>query len=229
MTPQDDDARPDATEVDAAAEEPLRRLLEKLSAEHGFDFREYKLGSLSRRIDARRSHLGVDTLDTYIRHLDRHPEEAAALFDTILINVTSFFRDPEAWEALRQEVVPELIQVAAETRTIRVWCAACSSGEEAYSVRSCWRTPSATARTTSTSRSTAPTSTRMRWRRPGRRSIGWSSSRPSRRRRSKDISSATASSTGSAGTCAAGASSAGTTSRRMRRCRTSTCSSAGMS
>jgi len=134
VTPQDDDARPDATEVDAAAEEPLRRLLEKLSAEHGFDFRDYKLGSLSRRIDARRSQVGVDTLDAYIRHLDRHPEEAAALFDTILINVTSFFRDPEAWEALRQEVVPELIQVAAETRTIRVWCAACSSGEEAYSV-----------------------------------------------------------------------------------------------
>jgi two-component system CheB/CheR fusion protein len=129
--PDDDDGAFDTAEVDVKVEVPLRRLLDKLSAEHGFDFREYKLGSLNRRVEARLSQLRIDSLDAYIRHLDRHPEEAEALFDTLLINVTSFFRDPDAWAALREDVVPELLRAAADTHVIRAWCAACSSGEEA--------------------------------------------------------------------------------------------------
>jgi two-component system CheB/CheR fusion protein len=109
------------------------RLLDKLSVEHHFDFRQYKAGSLVRRIRARLSQLGLDDVETYIALLDRNPEEAQALFNTILINVTAFFRDPEAWEALGQ-VVPRLLETAKSTGTLRVWSAGCSTGEEAYSI-----------------------------------------------------------------------------------------------
>ena len=110
------------------------RLLDKLSVEHHFDFRQYRVGSLVRRIQARLSQLRIDDIEAYIALLDRHPEEAQALFNTILINVTAFFRDPEAWEALAQHVVPHLLATAESTGTLRVWSAGCSTGEEAYSI-----------------------------------------------------------------------------------------------
>jgi two-component system CheB/CheR fusion protein len=113
---------------------PYARLLEKLSVEHHFDFRQYKVGSLVRRIQTRLSQLHIDDVEAYMVRLDRHPEEAQALFNTILINVTGFFRDPEAWEQLAQQVVPRLLAAAESTGTLRVWSAGCSTGEEAYSI-----------------------------------------------------------------------------------------------
>jgi two-component system CheB/CheR fusion protein len=110
------------------------RLLDKLSVEHHFDFRQYKVGSLVRRIQARLSQLRIDDVETYIALLDREPDEAQALFNTMLINVTAFFRDPEAWEVLGQHVVPGLLANAESTGVLRVWSAGCSTGEEAYSV-----------------------------------------------------------------------------------------------
>jgi two-component system, chemotaxis family, CheB/CheR fusion protein len=124
----------------AANQEPgepspaLLRLLEKLSSEHHFDFREYKVASLARRIQTRMSQVGIMDPDAYITHLDQHPEEAERLFNTILINVTGFFRDPPAWDFLDEHVVPRLIDAASSTRSIRVWSAGCASGEEAYTV-----------------------------------------------------------------------------------------------
>ena len=112
----------------------LQRLLEKLNAEHHFDFREYKVTSLARRIHTRIAQAGVEDEDAYIAFLDAHPDEAERLFNTILINVTGFFRDPPAWDYLAEQVVPRLIETAASTRSIRVWSAGCASGEEAYSV-----------------------------------------------------------------------------------------------
>lgn len=111
----------------------FHRVLERLHSHHGFDFREYKEASLARRIRARMSQMHVDGFNDYVRYLDRHPNEYAPLIDTILINVTGFFRDPEAWQVLRRDVLPKIVDDAATSRNIRVWCAGCSSGEEAYS------------------------------------------------------------------------------------------------
>jgi two-component system CheB/CheR fusion protein len=110
------------------------RLLEKLSAEHHFDFRSYKAGTLVRRIRARMSQVHVDGVEAYITFLDRHPSEAGALFNTILINITGFLRDSEAWKALGEYVIARLLTTAESTGTVRVWSAGCSTGEEAYSV-----------------------------------------------------------------------------------------------
>jgi two-component system CheB/CheR fusion protein len=78
------------------------------------------------------SDVGIARFDEYVVYLEMHPEEFTALFNTILINVTGFFRDADAWDHLRSEVVPGLLEQAHD-RPLRVWSAACASGEEAYS------------------------------------------------------------------------------------------------
>jgi two-component system, chemotaxis family, CheB/CheR fusion protein len=112
----------------------FRPLLEKLSTTYNFDFREYKEPSLARRIRARMAALHVDSFDTYARYLDQHADEHVALFNTILINVTTFFRDPEAWKLIGSDVIPRIVDAAGDSRSIRMWCAGCSSGEEPYSL-----------------------------------------------------------------------------------------------
>jgi two-component system, chemotaxis family, CheB/CheR fusion protein len=112
----------------------LQPLLEKLSSTHGFDFREYKELSLARRIRARMAQVHVEGFEAYARYLDQHADEHVALFNTILINVTGFFRDPEAWKVLGSEVIPRLVESAGPAQSIRVWSAGCSSGEEPYSI-----------------------------------------------------------------------------------------------
>jgi two-component system CheB/CheR fusion protein len=116
------------------ADVELVRLLERLSSKYSFDFREYKRPSLARRIRIRMQQVRVESYDRYIEYLDRHPDEHVALFNTILINITSFFRDPDAWRVLANEVIPRIIDQAAESRSLRVWSIGCSSGEEAYSL-----------------------------------------------------------------------------------------------
>src|SRR5262245_38797441 len=112
----------------------FRALLEKLSSQYNFDFREYKEASLARRIRNRMAQARVDSYGVYARYLDENPEERVALFNAILINVTDFFRDPDAWTTLDADVFPRLLADAAGSRSIRIWCAGCSSGEEPYSV-----------------------------------------------------------------------------------------------
>jgi two-component system CheB/CheR fusion protein len=75
--------------------------------------------------------VGIDGYDDYLVHLETHPEEFVDLFDTILINVTSFFRDPDAWEYVATEIVPQIVEHAGHEE-IRVWVPGCASGEEAY-------------------------------------------------------------------------------------------------
>jgi two-component system CheB/CheR fusion protein len=111
----------------------FHRLLDMLHTDHRFDFREYKTVSLLRRIRARMSQVRVEGFDTYIDYLRLHSPEATALFNSILVNVTGFFRDPEAWEALRSDALPALIAAATSTGRLRVWSAGCSTGEETYS------------------------------------------------------------------------------------------------
>jgi two-component system, chemotaxis family, CheB/CheR fusion protein len=112
----------------------FRTLLEKLSARYNFDFREYKEASLARRIRARMAQVHLDSFAAYSKFLDAYPNEHVALFNTVLINVTSFFRDPDAWKALAEDVIPRIVDEVGDTRTIRIWSAGCSSGDEPYSI-----------------------------------------------------------------------------------------------
>ncbi|GIF21658.1 two-component system CheB/CheR fusion protein [Actinoplanes tereljensis] len=100
----------------------------------GFDFTGYKRSSLMRRVDRRMSQVGITDYGEYQDFLEMHPDEFTALFNTVLINVTAFFRDPEAWEYLRAEVLVPMIEAKAPGAPIRVWSAGCASGEEAYTL-----------------------------------------------------------------------------------------------
>src|SRR5687767_13705810 len=78
--------------------------------------------------------IGIGSYSDYLDYLELHADEFTALFNTILINVTGFFRDPEAWGFLRTEVLPPLVAAKGSTETLRVWSAGCASGEEAYTL-----------------------------------------------------------------------------------------------
>lgn len=109
-------------------------LLAYLKDSRGFDFTGYKRSSLMRRVGRRMQAVEVDTYESYLDYLEVHPEEFAFLFNTILINVTSFFRDPEAWEYLAREIIPCIVAEKGPEEAIRVWSAGCASGEEAYTL-----------------------------------------------------------------------------------------------
>jgi len=109
-------------------------LLEFLKGSRGFDFTGYKRASLERRFRRRMEAVGCKDFGAYHDFLEVHPEEFEQLFDMLLINVTSFFRDPAAWDVLRADVLPAILERHAETDPIRVWSAGCASGQEAYSV-----------------------------------------------------------------------------------------------
>jgi two-component system CheB/CheR fusion protein len=111
----------------------FERLLTHLKNTRGFDFTSYKRATLSRRIEKRLSAVGVDTYRSYLDYLEVHQDEFTHLFNSILINVTSFFRDPETFDYLRTVVVPKVIAASAGG-DIRIWSAGCASGEECYSV-----------------------------------------------------------------------------------------------
>jgi two-component system CheB/CheR fusion protein len=100
----------------------------------GFDFTGYKRSSIERRVEKRMGEVGVGSYDEYTDHLEMHPEEFASLFNGILINVTGFFRDPQTWEYLATEILPELIGSRPADWPLRVWSAGCASGEEPYTL-----------------------------------------------------------------------------------------------
>jgi len=107
-------------------------LLDFLKRSRGFDFTGYKRTSLERRFRRRMDALDCKSYGDYVDYLEVHPEEYEQLFDTLLINVTEFFRDPPAWEQLRDAVIPEVLADKTDDEPIRVWSAGCASGEEAY-------------------------------------------------------------------------------------------------
>jgi two-component system, chemotaxis family, CheB/CheR fusion protein len=109
-------------------------LLGFLQRERGFDFTGYKRPSLMRRVMRRMQVVAIDDFEHYVEYLEVHPEEFVQLFNTILINVTSFFRDEAPWTFLRQEVLPELIAAKRAQEHLRVWSAGCATGQEAYSL-----------------------------------------------------------------------------------------------
>jgi two-component system CheB/CheR fusion protein len=109
-------------------------LLVHLKENRGFDFTGYKRSSLTRRVNRRMTQVGVSDYAEYLDYLEVHTEEFTALFNTILINVTGFFRDAEAWEYLSAEILPSVLAAKAPDGVIRVWSAGCASGEEAYTL-----------------------------------------------------------------------------------------------
>jgi two-component system CheB/CheR fusion protein len=110
-------------------------LLDFLRDERGFDFTGYKRPSLMRRISKRMQEARLDgDFAAYREHLAQHPDEFTQLFDTVLINVTSFFRDTAAWEYVSAEIVPRLVEARAPSDPIRIWSTGCSTGEEAYTL-----------------------------------------------------------------------------------------------
>jgi len=111
----------------------LEQLLEHLKSTRGFDFTGYKRPSLERRLAKRMGELGIEDYTTYLDHLEVQPDEFGQLFDTLLINVTSFFRDEAPWGFLQSTVLPELLARRPDG-PIRAWVAGCASGEEAYTL-----------------------------------------------------------------------------------------------
>jgi two-component system CheB/CheR fusion protein len=109
-------------------------LLQYLKQSRGFDFTGYKRASLQRRVDKRMRAVDVPEYGQYVEYLEVHPREFIELFNTILINVTGFYRDASTWTYLRDEVLPTHLSQLDPNAPIRAWSAGCASGEEAYSL-----------------------------------------------------------------------------------------------
>src|SRR4029450_4999172 len=131
QTPVEEPA--DTVEAEFLEDPSFERLLQFLRDCRSFDFTGYKRPSLMRRVRHRMREIGIDSFEDYQDVLQLEPREFTALFDTILINVTSFFRDSDAWEQLRTEIVPQVLE-ASGGGALRVWSAGCSAGQEAYSI-----------------------------------------------------------------------------------------------
>ncbi len=117
------------------AEDPVRDLLAQVSAQVNVDFRNYKSATVLRRIGRRMAITHNPTISEYTDYLRSHPDEVAELIKALLIKVTGFFRDPEAFQIIKEMILPSLIEKGRENgHTIRVWSAGCATGEEAYSL-----------------------------------------------------------------------------------------------
>jgi two-component system CheB/CheR fusion protein len=112
----------------------INQILLQLRSATGHDFSLYKKSTIGRRIERRMVQHDIDDLAVYARFLKENPAEIQALFKELLINVTSFFRDPEAFEALKHNILPPMLAAKQAGSVVRVWVAGCASGEEAYSI-----------------------------------------------------------------------------------------------
>jgi two-component system, chemotaxis family, CheB/CheR fusion protein len=112
----------------------FEELLEYLKQSRGFDFTGYKKSSLKRRILRQMQLRNISTLEEYLDYLQIHQEEFPALFNTILINVTGFFRDNHTWQYLQEQALSFLVNEKSSNSPIRVWSAGCASGEESYTL-----------------------------------------------------------------------------------------------
>ncbi len=116
------------------AESALKKIFILLRAQTGNDFSLYKPNTIHRRIDRRMAVHQITSMDAYVRYLQKTPVEVEALFRDMLIGVTNFFRDTEAFKALEEQVIPRLFSGKPVGGSIRVWVPGCSTGEEAYSI-----------------------------------------------------------------------------------------------
>ena len=115
-------------------EKDLIAVVDQLRKSSGVDFSQYKPNTIHRRTLRRMVILKLDSLNKYAQYLNEHPDEASKLFDDVLIPVTSFFRDFEAFEALKVQVYPTIVKDKSNKDAIRMWAPGCSTGEETYSL-----------------------------------------------------------------------------------------------
>ena len=118
----------------ASAASGMSRILMLLRSGTGHDFSLYKKSTIGRRIERRMTQHNIEDIEVYARYLKEHPPEVHLLFKELLINVTSFFRDTEAFVALKHDILPLLLKDKPEGYVFRVWVAGCATGEEAYSI-----------------------------------------------------------------------------------------------
>jgi two-component system CheB/CheR fusion protein len=119
----------EADEADA-----LEELLDFVKESRAFDFTGYKRPSLTRRILKRVEAVRASGYAEYLDYLKANPDEFVEMFNTILINVTAFFRDQDPWETVKTDIIPAIVDAKREDENVRVWVAGCASGEEAYTV-----------------------------------------------------------------------------------------------
>jgi two-component system CheB/CheR fusion protein len=116
------------------AESAMRKVLVLLRSRTGHDFSEYKPSTINRRVERRMAVHQIETVDAYVKYLQQVPDELSLLERDLLIGVTSFFRDPAAFDALAATVFPRLVADRGEAAAIRFWSPGCSTGEEPYSL-----------------------------------------------------------------------------------------------
>jgi two-component system CheB/CheR fusion protein len=112
----------------------IQKILMVLRSQTGHDFSFYKKSTVLRRIERRIAVHNLEEASLYLRYLQEHKEEVRLLFKELLITVTSFFRDPEAFEVLKSKIWPRMLEGKPEDASLRIWVPGCASGEEAYSI-----------------------------------------------------------------------------------------------
>lgn len=123
-----------AAPIIPAAASAFNRIMMLLRSRTGNDFSLYKKSTIQRRLERRLSVHNIKDMDAYARYLQEYPEEVRILTKEFLINVTSFFRDNEAFAVLKEDILPQLCAGKPEHDTLRIWVPGCSTGEEAYSI-----------------------------------------------------------------------------------------------
>ena len=116
------------------SENVLKKIFVLLRTHTGHDFSQYKPNTIFRRIERRMAVHQIESIDDYVKYLQKNLTETQALFNDLLIGVTNFFRDPEAFAALEAKVIPRLFEGKPAGAPVRVWSTGCSTGEEAYSI-----------------------------------------------------------------------------------------------
>ena len=122
------------TTVEEKASSALEKIVILLRSHSGHDFTLYRRSTLYRRVERRMGIHQVARIDAYVRYLQENPQEVGILFKELLIGVTNFFRDPPAWQRLAEKAIPALLAGRPTGGVMRAWVAACSTGEEAYSL-----------------------------------------------------------------------------------------------
>lgn len=127
--------RPGGTSASrAAADNAMKKIFVLLRSRVGHDFSQYKSNTILRRIERRMAIQEIGTIEGYLRRLQQRPAEIDALFHDLLIGVTNFFRDPEAFKVLGEKIIPAMLSRKTPGAIVRVWSVGCATGEEAYSL-----------------------------------------------------------------------------------------------
>lgn len=124
----------DPSALPSAKTDAYQQILQLIKQSHSMDFSQYKTTTVGRRIERRVALMRLPDQQKYLDYLQTHPQEVDSLIHDLLINVTEFFRDKEAFGYLEDHVIPKLLSDLTDKSTLRVWVAGCATGEEAYSI-----------------------------------------------------------------------------------------------